>query len=73
MLDCYAQEFLMFLFGFNSWKTMGCLSAELKKEKYISVHLVDRVLSLEKEDRLTDAAVLQTGQDTHSYILCMAG
>lgn len=52
---------------------MGCHSVEQKKEKSISVHLVDRVFSLEKEDRLTDAVVLQTGQDTHSCILCMAG
>lgn len=63
----------MLAFGFNSWKITGCHSAELKKGKFISVHLVDRVFSLEKEDRLTDAVVLQTGQDTHSYILCMAG
>lgn len=63
----------MLVFVFNSWKIMGCHSAELKKEKSISVHLVDRVFSLEKGDRLTDAAVLQTGQDTHCYILCMAG
>lgn len=67
------QEFLMLVFGLNSWKTMGCRSAELKKEKSISVRLVDRVFSLEKEDRLTGAVVLQTGQDTHCYILCMAG
>lgn len=63
----------MLVFGFNSWKIMGCRSAERKKEKSISVHLVARVFSLEKEDRLTDAVVLQTGQDTRCYILCMAG
>lgn len=63
----------MLVFGLNSWKITGCHSAELKKEKSISVHLVDRVFSLEKEDRLTGAVVLQTGQDTHCYTLSMAG
>lgn len=63
----------MLVYGFNSWKITGCHSAEQKKEKSISVHLVDRVFSLEKEDRPTDAVVLQTGLDIHSYILCMAG
>lgn len=63
----------MLVFGFHSWKIMGCHSAELKKEKSISVHSVDRVFSLEKEDRPTDAVVLQTGLDIHSCILCMAG
>lgn len=52
---------------------MGCHSVEQRKEKSTSVHLEDRVCSLGKEDKLTDAVVLQTGQDTHSYILCMAG
>lgn len=73
LLGCYVEVFLILLFGVHSWKIMGCHSAELKKEKSISVHLVDRVFSLEKEDKLTGAVVLQTGQDTHCYILCMAG
>jgi hypothetical protein len=41
-------------------------------EKFTSVHLVVRVLTMEKVDRLTDAVVWRTGQATLSFTPCMA-
>ena len=42
---------------------MACHSAEQKRAKFISKHLVDRVIIMEKVGRLTDVVLLLIGQD----------
>ena len=46
---------------------MGCPSVEQRMERSTSERLVVRASSLGREGRLTDAAVLPTGQATPSY------
>ena len=50
---------------------MECHLVAQKRAKYISEHLVDRVMIMVKEARLTGAVLLLTEQVTLFFILCM--
>lgn len=54
-----------------SLKIMECHLVVQKRAKYISEHLVDRVMIMVKEARLTGAVLLPTEQVTLFFILCM--
>ena len=54
-----------------SLRIMECHLVALKRAKYISEHLVDRVMIMVKEVRLTDAVLLLTEQVTLYFILYM--
>lgn len=54
-----------------SLKIMECHSVAQRKVKFINVHLVVRVIIMAKVVRLTDAALLPTGQATLCFTLCM--
>ena len=54
-----------------SLKIMECHLVAQKRAKYISEHLVDRVMITVKEARLTGAVLLPTEQVTLFFILCM--
>ena len=55
----------------NSLKIMECHLVAQKRAKYISEHLVDRVMIMVKEARLTGAVLLPTERVTLFFILCM--
>ena len=61
----------LFILIFNSLKIMECHLVAQKRAKYISEHLVDRVMIMVKEARLTGAVLLPTERVTLSFILCM--
>ena len=54
-----------------SLKIMECHLVAQKRAKYISEHLVDRVMIMVKEARLTGAVLLPTEQVTLFFILSM--
>lgn len=54
-----------------SLKIMECHLVAQKRAKYISEHLVDRVMITVKEARLTGAVLLPTERVTLFFILCM--
>ena len=61
----------LFILIFNSLKIMECHLVAQKRAKYISEHLVDRVMIMVKEARLTGAVLLPTERVTLFFILCM--
>ena len=61
----------LFILILNSLKIMECHLVAQKRAKYISEHLVDRVMIMVKEARLTGAVLLPTERVTLSFILCM--
>ena len=61
----------LFILILNSLKIMECHSVAQKRAKYISEHLVDRVMIMVKEARLTGAVLLPTERVTLFFILCM--
>ena len=61
----------LFILILNSLKIMECHLVAQKRAKYISEHLVDRVMIMVKEARLTGAALLPTERVTLFFILCM--
>ena len=61
----------LFILILNSLKIMECHLVAQKRAKYISEHLVDRVMIMVKEARLTGAVLLPTERVTLFFILCM--
>lgn len=50
---------------------MECHLVEQRRDRFISVHLVVRVIILVREVKLTDVVPSLTGQDTLYFTLCM--